>query len=104
MAQVLDEIEVKPKQPWKPTQKEINTNIGIFVFNVLLTLAVIQFTGFSGKLAFVVLFILFSLSTNFLFSLSKGGTAVAKNSLATGFAFTGISLLLMPVIKSEELV
>ena len=36
MSQVLDEIEVKPKQPWKPTQKEINTNIGIFVLNILM--------------------------------------------------------------------
>jgi phosphate transport system permease protein len=99
MSQSLDEIEVKPKQPWKPTQKEINTNIGIFVLNILLTLSLIQFTGFSGKLAFVVLFILLSLSTNFLFSLSRGGTVVAKNSLATGFAFTGIALLLMPVIS-----
>ena len=36
MTPQLQEIEVKPKQPWKPTQKEINTNIGIFVLNILL--------------------------------------------------------------------
>ena len=43
MTPELQEIEVKPKQPWKPTQKEINTNIGIFVLNILLTLSLIQF-------------------------------------------------------------
>ena len=42
MSQILDEIEVKPKQPWKPTQKEINTNIGIFVFNILQRKLIIQ--------------------------------------------------------------
>lgn len=99
MTPELQEIEVKPKQPWKPTQREINLNIAIFIFNILLTLAVIQFTGFSGKLAFVLLFIVISLTSNFLVSFFKGGTVLAKNTLATGFAFTGIALLLMPVIS-----
>jgi len=99
MTPELQEKEVKPKQPWKLTQREININIAIFIFNTVLTLAVIQFTGFSGKLAFVVLFIVFSLATNFLASFLKGGTTLAKNSLATGFALTGISLLIMPVIS-----
>lgn len=71
MTPELQEIEVKPKQPWKPTQREINLNIAIFIFNILLTLAVIQFTGFSGKLAFVLLFIVISLTSNFLVSFFK---------------------------------
>ena len=99
MTPQLQEIEVKPKQPWKPTQREINVNIAVFIFNTLLTLAVIQFTGFSGKLAFVVLFILISLTSNYLVAFFKGGTVLAKNTLATGFALTGISLLIMPVIS-----
>ena len=99
MTPELQEIEVKPKQPWKPTQREINVNISVFIFNTLLTLAVIQFTGFSGKLAFVVLFILISLTSNYLVAFFKGGTVLAKNTLATGFALTGISLLIMPVIS-----
>lgn len=99
MAIDVSEIEVKPKQPWKPTQKEINTGVGIFILNLVVTLAVIQFSGFSGKLAFVVLFIVISLTFNSLLALRKGGTVLAKNSLATGFALTGISLLLVPVIS-----
>lgn len=95
----VSEIEVKPKQPWKPTQKEINTSIGILILNLVVTLAIIQFSEFSGKLAFVILFIVVSLSTNSIISLRKGGTVLAKNSLATGFALTGISLLLMPFIS-----
>ncbi len=99
MTPELQEREVKPKQPWKPTQREININIAIFIFNTVLTFAVIQFTGFSGKLAFVLLFILFSLASNFLASFLKGGIILAKNSLATGFALTGMSLLIMPVVS-----
>lgn len=95
----VSEIEVKPKQPWKPTQKEINTRIAIFILNLVVTLAIIQFSGFSGKLAFVIIFIVVSLSANSILSFLKGGTVLAKNSLATGFALTGISLLLMPVIS-----
>jgi hypothetical protein len=31
MTPQLQEIEVKPKQPWKPTQREINVNIAVFI-------------------------------------------------------------------------
>ncbi|MFM7775765.1 MAG: phosphate ABC transporter, permease protein PstA, partial [Actinomycetota bacterium] len=89
----------KPQKPWRPKQRDlIPTYLGILIV-LLGTWALVEFTGFAGKLgAFVSAVICTTAVSTFLAGRSRGKQA-AKNA-AVASIITSLALLaIFPVIS-----
>jgi len=89
--------DIKPQRPWQASTKDRLTTLGIFLFSVLASYAVVSFTGLSGKLglfaSFVFIFIFITSGRSYL----QFGSALAKDSLVNILVAVGTFLTIVPI-------
>ena len=89
--------DIKPQRPWQASTKDRVTTLGIFLFSILASYAVVSFTGLSGKLglfaSFVFIFIFVTSGRSYL----QFGSALAKDSLVNILVAVGTFLTIVPI-------
>jgi phosphate transport system permease protein len=89
--------DVKPRKPWKATPQDRLLTLGSLAGALVLAGAVVQYTGFSGKLGFAVNFIFFATILQIFFSVQKFGRKAFADSIASSLIYTGAALTFLPV-------
>jgi len=89
--------DIKPQRPWQASTKDRVTTLGIFLFSILASYAVVSFTGLSGKLglfaSFVFIFIFVTSGRSYV----QFGSALAKDSLVNILVAVGTFLTIIPI-------
>ena len=93
-AQVQD---IKPQRPWQASTKDNLVSLGVFLFSVLASYAVVSFTGLSGKLGLFASFVFIYISIASGRSYLQFGSAMAKDSLVNILVAVGTFLTLVPI-------
>jgi phosphate transport system permease protein len=91
--------DVKPIKPWKASPRQ-NAPIGLLLIaSIVATYLTVLFTPMKGKLAYFVLFIVFTALFQVIYSWTKTGKEGAKDTLAAAVAMTGGVIVLLPVFS-----
>jgi phosphate transport system permease protein len=89
--------DIKPQRPWQASTKDRLTTLGIFLFSILASYAVISFTGLSGKLGLFASFVFIFVSITSGRSYLQFGSAMAKDSFVNILVAIGTFLTLIPI-------
>ena len=88
---------VKPIKPWKPTTKDLLPNFAALLVAAIATYLIVLITPMKGKIAYVLLFFIFSTGLAYGISYVKRGRQAAADTLASSIMLTGALIVLAPV-------
>lgn len=88
---------IAPRRPWVSTPRDRIRDAVIFIAIIAATLAIVEFTAFSGKLGYVIVFIfLYGTTTAIQGFLKYGRRAISESIAKTAIAF-GAFITLVPI-------
>ena len=90
---------VKPQKPWSPTRQEVAINASSFITSAALATAAVKFTALSGKIGFVVAFIISITTLQVISGVRKYGRKALADNFASSIIYVGASIVLVPVIS-----
>ncbi len=101
MVQLLDSQRPVPvpRKPWRKAPSALIPDLLIFVASLAAAEAMIMLTGFKGKLAFVLLFVLFSTVGSMVLAFHRRGATAMSNAMASSFIYLSIALVALPLLS-----
>ena len=101
MSITLDSAEsmVAPTRPWKKTPAQLMPTVVILMLAAVLDVSVVAVTPMKGKLAYALLFFLFSVGMQFIYAWVNRGRPAAMDSLAGAVTMTGGLIVFLPVLS-----
>jgi len=88
-----------PGRPWQKTPREVMPTVVVLLLSLLTVTAIVEFTGFKGKLAYFLLFIPIGTAAQFFWARYKYGVKAAKDVIASSIMMTGAIAVFIPVIS-----
>jgi phosphate transport system permease protein len=89
----------RPSKPWRPTPKEAAGSALVLIGATLSSVVTVKATPLKGILAYVGLFVIFSIFGNILLGVSRRGFRTISDSAATVLMYFATSLVLLPVVS-----
>lgn len=101
MTQILEsKMKVPaPGKPWKLAPRAFIPDFIVFLGAFAAAAATVAFTGFSGKLALVVLFAVYSTVGSMVLAFWRRGTTAMSNAMASSFVYLCIALVALPLFS-----
>jgi phosphate transport system permease protein len=97
MTTIESALKAKPSKPWKTTKRQLVPSVSLLLAAAIATYVIVALTPMKGKLAYALLFFIFSTSFLAALSWSKRGKSAAKDTIAATVMLTGGILVFLPV-------
>lgn len=90
---------VRPDRPWRPTSRAIATEVAGLFAALVLVLLTLHFTGFSGRLAAAVLFLVYATCISGALEGRRRGMRAAQDAMVRAILVAAAVIVLIPLFS-----